>query len=357
MADRKEHRSVLRRARAALVAGIVLASMWAAVPAEAHNQWTGAYRKFPWKAGTSRTLGTLPGECPHCSGRESSSAWKAIDVPDMDYETVYSVSPGVVDTYVASSGPAGLYLRIKQPDSTYIVYEHLDSVISTSGTIVAGQPLAVSGKSGSSSYSPHLHFQRQSGTSFSSDALPLTPISGHGTSSDPLERTSYTSDNAGVGYSSADKAASLYWGVYKSGGGYYGVGITADVGEAWSPCREDSLHGTWWRYSCYPKTGTGGSVQTYSYGSYDSPRAIMQQSGESTAYLLLTATLAAYTEQYAGHDWVYWIGYPTSNRYDVGTSSTQRQNFESGYILFYPSTCKESVYQDGVLRATYSFCD
>lgn len=356
MADRKEHRSLLRRARAALIAGIVVASTWAAIPAEAHNQWTGAYRKFPWKAGTSRTLGTLPGQCPHCSGQESSSAWKAIDVPDMDYETVYSISPGVVDAYVASAGGAGNYLRVKQADGTYIVYEHLDSAIATSGSLVAGQPVAVSGNTGNST-GPHLHFQRQSGTSFNSDALPLTPISGHGDSSNPLKRTSYTSDNAGIGYSSADKALSGHWTAYKDGGGYYGVGITADIGDAWSPCREDSIQGTWWRYGCSPKTGISGSVQTYLYDSGNSRRAIMQKSGTSSAYLLLAGILGAYTEQYAGHDWVYWIGYPTSNRYDVGTSATQRQNFESGYILYNPSTCKESVYQGGVLRATYSFCD
>ena len=77
---------------ALLVAAFILAS---APAAEAHNTWTGGYRKWPWKAGIDRTVTTLPGECPHCPGSETTSAWKAIDV-SMYYETVYSISPGSI---------------------------------------------------------------------------------------------------------------------------------------------------------------------------------------------------------------------------------------------------------------------
>src|SRR5439155_8542838 len=66
VADRAKRSSVLRLALPALlVAAFILASTPAA---EAHNTWTGGYRKWPWRGSDDRTLTTLPGECPHCPG-------------------------------------------------------------------------------------------------------------------------------------------------------------------------------------------------------------------------------------------------------------------------------------------------
>src|SRR5439155_12166458 len=57
VADRSKHPSVLRFVLPALlVAAFILASTPAA---EAHNTWTGGYRKWPWKAGVDRTVTTL----------------------------------------------------------------------------------------------------------------------------------------------------------------------------------------------------------------------------------------------------------------------------------------------------------
>ena len=109
MAARRRHPSVL-------IAAVVLCVV-VATPADAHNTWSGGYRKWPWRSGTDVTLGTLPGECPHCEGQESSSAWKAIDAL-MDYDTVYSIAPGSISAAVGSAGAAGTYLRVKDLDPT-----------------------------------------------------------------------------------------------------------------------------------------------------------------------------------------------------------------------------------------------
>src|SRR5207245_3874001 len=137
---------------------------------------TGAYRKWPWKAGIDRTVTTLPGECPHCPGSESRSAWKAIDA-SMYYETVYSISPGSIALYQPSGGKAGMYLLVRDADGSYITYEHLSKALVMSGSVVAGQPIAVGGCSGDGG-GGHLHFRRQDGPTFSSNALSLAPFSG-----------------------------------------------------------------------------------------------------------------------------------------------------------------------------------
>ena len=352
MADHPKHPRLLRFVLPALlVAAFVLASTPAA---EAHNTWNGGYRKWPWKAGADRTLVTLPGECPHCSGSESSSAWKAIDA-SMNYETVYSISPGSIVLYQPSGGKAGMYLLVKDADGSYITYEHLSRVYVTSGAVVAGQPIAVSGCSGNCS-GAHLHFQRQDGTSFYSNALPLVPISGHGGSGDPLTHSSYTSDNAGIGYSSGGTGSSHFVSAYKAVGGYGIVGVTADIGVGWSPCRYEGVVSTWWRYGCSPKGGISGSVQTFYSGSWDDQRAIMLESGASTAFVVFRAILGAYTDAFSGHDWVYWLGYPTSNRFSYGTSM-YRQNFRYGYIIFDPAQCQQWIYLQGVLRGDGWYCD
>ena len=172
MADRAERSHVLKLALPALlVAAFILASTPAA---EAHNTWNGGYRKWPWRGSDDRTLTTLPGECPHCPGVETSSASKAIDVA-MNYETVYSIAPGTISIYSTTGGKAGIYVQVKDVDGSYITYEHLSKAIVKSGSVIAGQPIAVSGCSGNCG-APHLHFQRQDGTSFYANALLGDPV-------------------------------------------------------------------------------------------------------------------------------------------------------------------------------------
>jgi peptidase M23-like protein len=352
VADRAKHPSLLRFVLPALlVAAFILASTPAA---EAHNTWTGGYRKWPWKAGIDRTVTTLPGECPHCPGSETTSAWKAIDV-SMNYETVYSISPGSIALYQPSGGKAGMYLVVRDADGSYITYEHLSRPIVTSGTVVAGQPIAVSGCSGNC-HGAHLHFQRQDGTGFSSNALSLTPISGHGGSGDALAHTAYTSDNAGIGYSSGGAASKAFQTAYNAAGGYKTVGVTADIGLGWSPCRYEGVVSTWWRYGCSPRSGISGSVQTFYDSGWNDERAIMLESGASTAFILYRAILSAYTDPYNGHDWIYWIGYPTGNRYAYG-DGFYRQNFRYGYILFDPAQCQEWIFAGSSYKAGGWYCD
>jgi hypothetical protein len=350
VADRAKRARLLR---ALLVILVVGGSLFSSVPASAHNTWVGGSRKWPWKASSDRTLTTLPGECPHCSGAESSSAWKAIDA-NMYYETVYAITNGTL-TYEPSGGKAGIYVQIKNPDGSYITYEHLKQALVTSGTVVAGQPIAISGCTGNCS-GPHLHFQRQNGTGFSSTALDLVPISGHGGSGDPLAHTAYASDNAGIGYSSGGSVSASIQKTYAALGGYNAVGVTADIGDGWSPCRYEGAVSTWWRYGCSPKSGVSGSVQTFYFGKSNTARAIMQESGASGAYILYRGTLGAYTNGYAGHDWVYWLGYPTGNRYVIGPG-LYRQNFRAGYIIFTSADCTERIYLGTTYKTSYTYCD
>jgi hypothetical protein len=351
VADRSKHPRVLRL----LLPCVLAAAMFmASTPAaEAHNTWIGGFRKWPWKAGADRTLVTLPGECPHCPGAESSSAWKAIDA-SMYYETIYSISPGTVAVYQPSGGKAGIYLQIKNPDGSYITYEHLSKALVTSGSVFPGQPIATSGCSGNCS-GAHLHFQRTDGTSFSSNALSLIPISGHGGSGDPLTHSGYTSDNAGIGISAAGNTDGLYVSTYTASGGYSTFGVSADIGTGWSPCRYEGVTSTWWRYWCAPRSGVSGSVQTFYHSDQNSQRAIMQESGASRTYVVFRGILGAYTDDYAGHDYVYWIGYPTGDRYASGTG--YRQNFRYGYITYDPTSCEVRVYVGTTLRGTYWYCD
>ena len=351
MADRAERSHVLKLALPALlVAAFILASTPAA---EAHNTWNGGYRKWPWRGSDDRTLTTLPGECPHCPGVETSSASKAIDVA-MNYETVYSIAPGTISIYSTTGGKAGIYLQVKDADGSYITYEHLSKAIVKSGSVIAGQPIAVSGCSGNCG-TPHLHFQRQGGTSFYSNALPLTPISGHGGSGDPLMHASYTSDNAGIGYYHSGTFSTAIQNAYKSAGGYKAIGVAADIGIGWSPCRYETGLSSWWRYGCAPRSSIAGSIQTFYYSAYNDQRAIMVEGGATTAFVLYRGILAAYTDPYNGHDWVYWIGYPTSNRYSW--NGYLRQNFRYGYVLFDPIACVEFMYLGSSYAAESYYCD
>jgi hypothetical protein len=248
-----------------------------------------------------------------------------------------------------------MYLLVKDFDGSYITYEHLSKPLVTSGSVVAGQPIAVSGCSGNC-YGAHLHFQRQNGTTFSSSALSLTPISGHGGSGDPLTHAAYTSDNAGVGYYHSGSRSAAIQSAYRATGGYNTIGVTADIGVGWSPCRYEGGVSSWWRYGCAPRSGISGSIQTFYNGSWDDERAIMLEDGASAAYILYRGILSAYTDAYNGHDWVYWSGYPTGNRYSYG-SGLYRQNFRYGYILFDPAQCQEWIFLGSSYKAGGWYCD
>jgi hypothetical protein len=339
-----------RRSRALHILALVIALVAQPRAARAYNSWSGEYRKFPWHAGTVRHVTTAPGECPHCPSRESPSAWKAIDVGDMDYETVYAVSGGVVDVYSHGQSKAGDYVRIKDADGTFVTYEHLArAVVGRGDGIVAGQPIGTSGCTGNC-HGAHLHFQRQSGAAFSSDARDLTPISGYTT----VARGAYTSDNAGIGHSSADVLAPPIAAAYAASGGYGSVGAAANIGELWSPCQDDAIPGTWWRYGCDARAGTGGSVQTFLAGSPAKQRTLMLEQGAATAFLLTRGILGAYTTQMNGHDWVHWLGYPTSARFAI--TGGYRQNFRGGYITIAPPNCAENVVYAAKVYS-YSYCD
>jgi hypothetical protein len=354
MGRRSQHHRVLRSL--ALVVAALMAIIATPLAAEATNTWPGAYRKWPWKAGSTTTLTTLPGQCPHCSSRESSSSWKAIDAA-MDYDTVYSVAPGSIDATVSSSGGAGMYLRVKDADGTYLTYEHLSKFLLTSGSVVAGQPIAVSGNSGNST-GPHLHFQRHDGTSFSSNALSLVPISGRGGSGDALRTgVGYVSDNAGIGFTRSGEAAASTQALYRSLGGYNGAGVTADINDAWTPCHADGVVSTSFRYTCAPRSGVSGSVQTYRMGSNNRERAFMTRSGTSTAVVVYRGILYAYTRTYNGHDWIYWLGYPAANRYLLPDRNIYQQDFQFGYITFAPSSCVATVYLEGSNKQQTTVCD
>jgi len=350
MAAHRQHRRGAVVALLALCAWLLPALLPAT--AHAHNTYAGSHRRWPWEAGIDNRLTTLPGECPHCPGVQSSSSWKAIDAT-LNYEIVHAISSGTIDRWEPSGGKAGKYVRIKDDDGTYITYEHLSRALVTSGRVRAGQPIAVSGCTGNCT-GPHLHFQRHAGPSFSSTALPLGPISGHGGSIDSLAHTAYTSDNAAVASNRTGTVWQPMLAAYDAAGARAKFGAPADVGVAWSPCRTQLTSGTWWRYWCGPRQGIAGSVQTF-LGPNETPRAIMQAYGASQAFALPRGILAAYTEIYAGHDWVWWLGYPASNRFASATGGF-KQNFEHGYVRFYEE-CREDMFLDGAKVATYHFCD
>jgi len=166
---------------------------------------------------------------------------------------------------------------------------------------------------------------------------------------------SYTSDNSGVGYSAGGTGSTTFRAAYLAGGGYSGFGITADVGVGFLPCRYEGVTSTWWRYGCSPRSGISGSVQGFFHGTFNDERVIMQETGTTKAFVLYKAILGAYTNAYSGHDFVYWIGFPTGNRYAYGNG--YRQNFRYGYILFDPNACDVRVYVGTTLRGEDWYCD
>ncbi len=327
--------------------------------AVAHNTYNGGYRRFPWVGDTVQTLTTLPNQAPH-SGEFNQLA---IDV-GMNFATVYSISNGTfvefVDRYCY-----GNTLTVQDNDGSYIIYAHLDpSVTPTSGVKLIGYSMAKSGNSTGGggtacSSAAHLHFARYSSApTFTMDdrnrQASLEPISGHGDGIDALCNCGYTSDNAGPGLQS-NGSLSLSHILRYYNLGEYNWGVTAMLGSAWSPCRASLAPNTWWLYICNPASWANGTVQTYK-GPSERQRAIMSSSDGTHA--LFKGILAAYTEILSGQDWVYWIGYPTSDRVVISVSPLVfQQTFKSGSVNFFASSCKEDMYQYGVYITSYFFCD
>ena len=350
------HRRPARRVLTALALGVIAAAALAWLPATpvlAHDVYDGAYRKWPWKAGTSVTLTTLPGQCPHCSGVSSSSAWKAIDAA-MGFETVYAVAPGRVDEVEPSGGKAGKFLRVKDDDGTFITYEHLSSFLVKKGDIVAGEPIAISGNTGNSS-GPHLHFQRHDGRAFSSKALPLTPISGHGGSGDPLVEASYRSDNGGIGFNADDNGMERMQRAYDDYGSYDKFGVSSNLGSGLTPCRANGAAGSWFREKCEPNDRFDGSVQTF-LGPDGDPRALFHRRGASRDIKVKGGILRAFTQLYGGKDWINWLGYPVSDRQTLAPG-LQRQEFEAGWIDIDKKACRETMVVGFHVWRTYDYCD
>jgi hypothetical protein len=348
---------------------VVAAVIAGAGDADAHNAWNGGYRKWPWKAEAAlRSITTLPNTWPH----SAQTNQLAIDI-DMYYETVYSIAPTTgsfvqfVDRFCL-----GFTLTVQDKDLSYVVYAHLDPAMTPpSGAYVAGMAIAKSGNSGtedgtSCSTGAHLHYARYSAQpaftmSDRNIQLTLEPSSAHGGVFDTLIGSctyypppcgGYTSDNAGIGYNSAGVTEfSMVTGYLALG--QYGWGVTAQLGSSLSPCGVN----TWWRYTCNPASWANGSVQTYK-GPGEKPRAIMKGLNLS-AFGVDSGNLKAYTQTYSGNQWVYWIGYPTSNRYHTPpyASDIRLQDFQFGRIVFDMSPCREDMYQYDVYITSYFYCD
>jgi hypothetical protein len=363
--DGKVH---VRGRRFLLLVVLLFIAVSLAGPAQAYNNWNGSERRWPWKAFSSTTLKTLP--CnedpdpnkntnnPHCTETDP----QAIDANLGDRTKVYSIAAGTFYRYAYDSC-AGNYLVIKGAHSDYYAYKHLYSSLVSSGSILAGQPIAFSSGTGRCVTGPHLHFQRSSQPPFTYSPLNLTPISAQGDGYTTLNKTTgYTSDNAGIGYDSNDYGDAKMASTFNASGGYTGMGVPADVGANWSPCRAALLHGTWSRYGCTASSSFTGFVQTYFLGANNDPQALMQwSSANSTAFRLYTGILGVYTDYYNGKDLVYSIGYPTGNRYYDYSVSFFRQSFQNGHIDFIPSStgCTENAYMGPtfVHILTAYYCD
>ena len=101
---------------------------------------------------------------------------KGIDI-GADYETVYASASGYAYTEENPSG-YGHYIVIFHGGNYVTLYGHLDSYYIYDGQYVAqGQPIALSGNTGSST-GPHLHFEIRQADSFVGffSASPLNPL-------------------------------------------------------------------------------------------------------------------------------------------------------------------------------------
>jgi murein DD-endopeptidase MepM/ murein hydrolase activator NlpD len=71
---------------------------------------------------------------------------------------VRSVADGVVVEVLRERGGYGVSVRVQHPDGTLSLYAHLSEVLADLGPVRAGDVIALSGNSGSST-GPHLHFE------------------------------------------------------------------------------------------------------------------------------------------------------------------------------------------------------
>ncbi len=265
--------------------------------------------------------------------------------------TIRAASQGAV-TCVPNHPTLGYYLLIDDPDGNTSVYAHKDSCDGLHGAYaVQGAFLASTGCTGSCT-GPHLHYAvwNASGVSipFSMSGVPTWK---------GVEGQYFSSNNSGSAYECCQDLGWAHPGIgqgFLNAGGYFPVGSSAAIGSSWSPCGPATAPNIPWVYGCYH-----GDVQTFRGPGYgdNAQHAIMSPLGSNTGYYLPRGTLGAYTDVWYGNDWVYWFRYPTENRTWNSSCQCYRQNFQIGYIDYYPATCKsEVIYASTVLQTRY-YCD
>src|SRR5438874_836728 len=123
-------------------------------PANAYDNWNGSERRWPWKAFSATVLNTLPcSEDPDPNKQQNNKHCSESDPEGIDANLasgtiVYSIAAGV---YINArfDGCAGYYMVIHGGHNDYYTYEHLSRFLISSGAVLGGQPIAISGGSGS----------------------------------------------------------------------------------------------------------------------------------------------------------------------------------------------------------------
>jgi hypothetical protein len=318
----------MRRLGAIMVAAALLLSL-SAHAADAALTTSGSWRRWPWRNGYQRTLTQVGGH-----SYASASARKAIDIA-MTNEGVYSIGPGTVVT-VSSDAGAGTYVQVRVDDGSVVTYEHLSRADTAIGTTLwMGDRIAVSGATGNVT-GPHLHLQRSESTSFSSDAMELTPIDGN---RDPVEGGSYRSENAGIGTDVGARTDRAMRTAYSRYGGWAGVGVPQSLVPARTPCWSRGQAPTRWMFRC-----AGGAVQTYEKGTAD--HVLLSKGGAS--FEVVDRIHLALVAMLDGEEVLARVGFPTADV--VTTSRLVAQMFERGRISHEPGSCRVKVTQDGVSR-------
>lgn len=322
--------------RRVLACGTVLAAVMVSAPsAHAVVSTSGSWRRWPWRNATVETLTQVGGHT-----YASESARKAIDVA-MSYEGVYAAAPGTVVT-VSTDRAAGNYVQVQGEDGTVITYEHLARLDTRVGSPVwLGDPLAVSGSSGNVT-GPHLHFQRSSSTSFSSQALELAPIDGV---YDPRAGEAYRSENAGIGTTSAGERDAALRAAYTRAGGYASFGVPQTLTSARTPCWTRSQAPTRWAYRCF-----NGLVQTYEKGTTD--HVLLSKNG--AAFPVTDRIHLALVGRLDGVEILSRTGFPTADA--IVNTRLITQVFERARLSYEPGSCRVRIgFTDGTVR-TISVC-
>jgi hypothetical protein len=107
-------------------------------------------------------------------------------------------------------------------------------------------------------------------------------------------------------------------------------------------------------------------VETFigaSGGAYSGYHAVLKGNSVSATVFMSRGFLGGYTDTWgAGHDGLWFAGYPTGNSFWV-SGSTYQMNFQNGYATYNSSTCASSFYYwdsflgHYVLQHTASYCD